>query len=70
MTKRLIEIDDALLEQARSVSQQRTIRATVEAALQNLVEAATLAEHIEWLRSDDSLDLDALDLARQPRKHP
>jgi len=66
MTKRLVEIDDSLLERARAACGERTIKATVEAGLQALAAQAAGAEHVRLLRSTD-FDLEALEHARQPR---
>ena len=60
MTKRLVEIDDRLLEQARAATGASTIRATVEAALRRVVGEEAVRRHVEWLRSGDGLDLDVL----------
>jgi Arc/MetJ family transcription regulator len=66
MTKRLIEIDDALLERARSACGERTIKATVEAGLQALADRAVGVEHIKLLRATE-FDLEAFERAREPR---
>ncbi len=70
MSKRLVDIDDALLERARAASGAPTIRATVEAGLRRLVDDDVTRDHLTWLRSDESLDLDALQEARSPRFRP
>lgn len=67
MTKRLVEIDDNLLEQARSHAATTTIRATVEAGLRRLADEALLRRHIERLRRPRALDDVALETAREPR---
>jgi Arc/MetJ family transcription regulator len=67
VTKRLVEIDDELLERARAASGAPTIRGAVEAGLQRLVQDQVVNDHIAWLRSGDGLDLDALSEARAPR---
>jgi len=67
MTKRLVEIDDTLLEQARAATGASTIRATVDAALRRVVGEEAVQRHIEWLRSTDGLDLDVLTDIRAPR---
>ena len=66
MSKRLVEIDDALLERARATSGATTIRATVDAGLRRLVDDDVTEEHVAWLRSGQGLDLDALAEARAP----
>ena len=53
MTKRLIEIDDALLERARHYTGAPTIKATVETALQELVDREAWREHIAFLRQGE-----------------
>jgi Arc/MetJ family transcription regulator len=67
VTKRLVEIDDELLERARAASGASTIRGAVEAGLQRLVQDQVVNDHIAWLRSGTGLDLDALSEARNPR---
>jgi len=67
MTKRLVDIDDTLLEQARAATGSPTIRATVEVALRRVVGEETVRGHVDWLRSGAGLDLDALADARAPR---
>lgn len=67
MTKRLVDIDDALLEQARAATGSSTIRATVEVALRRVVGEETVRRHIDWLRGGEGLDLDVLADVRTPR---
>ena len=67
MTKRLVEIDDDLLERARSISGKGTIKETVNAALQELVDDETVIRHVERLRGPGALDLARVDEARRPR---
>jgi Arc/MetJ family transcription regulator len=67
MTKRLVEIDDDLLERARSISGKGTIKETVNAALQQLVDDETVIRHVERLRGPGALDLARVDEARRPR---
>jgi Arc/MetJ family transcription regulator len=67
VTKRLVEIDDELLDRARAASGAATIKGAVEAGLQRLVRDQVVNDHIAWLRSGDGLDLDALSEARAPR---
>lgn len=66
MSKRLVEIDDALLEDARRATGATTIRATVETALRRIVEDDTTLRHIRWLRANP-LDPDLLAESRAPR---
>ncbi len=67
MTKRLVEIDDELLERARAVSGAETIRATVETALQRLVDHDTALRHVARLRQEDALEFEMVEEARRPR---
>lgn len=67
MTKRLVEIDDNLLERARSVAGTSTIKATVEAGLRQLADETLIRRHIERLRRPGALDASALERARLPR---
>lgn len=67
MTKRLVDIDDTLLEQAQALTGAPTIRATVDAALRRVVGDESVRSHVAWLRSTDGLDLDVLADIRAPR---
>ena len=67
MAKRLVDIDDALLERARSIAGTDTIKATVSAALQRLVDDEKVRRHIQRLRGSGALDLARLEAARRPR---
>lgn len=67
MTKRLIDIDDELLERARQAVGAETMKATVEIALQGLVDSTTALAHIERLRRPGALDLALIEQAREPR---
>ncbi|MDY7105126.1 MAG: type II toxin-antitoxin system VapB family antitoxin [Actinomycetota bacterium] len=69
MTKRLVDIDDDLLEYAQRAAGTPTIKATVDAALKKLVEADVSVHHIRRLRQPGAVDLEALDEARAPRTH-
>lgn len=66
MTKRLVDIDDALLERARSVAGVGTIKATVAMALQRLVDQDLALHHVERLRKPGALNLDLIEQARTP----
>lgn len=66
MTKRLVEIDDALLERAQAACGAKTIKATVEAGLRAIADHAAGVDHIRQLRTME-FDLDAFDEARSPR---
>lgn len=65
MTKRLVEIDDELLARARVAAGTKTIKATVETALQRLVDRDTALRHVARLRKKGALDLAALEEARR-----
>lgn len=65
--KRLVEIDDDLLELARSVAGTGTIKETVNLALQRLVDHEAVLRHIERLRGAGALDLGRVEEARRPR---
>ncbi len=67
MTKRLIEIDDELLERARAASRASTIRETVEIALRKLVEDNPAKRHVEHMLTLPPLDLEAIAEANRPR---
>lgn len=57
VTKRLIDIDDALLEQARIVTGAATMKETVNAALRHTVEAELRLRHAQRLANLDGIDL-------------
>jgi len=65
MTKRLVEIDDELLARARVAARAGTIKGTVEAALQRLVEQDIALRHIRRLRSSGAPNLALVEVARQ-----
>ncbi|MDP9120371.1 MAG: type II toxin-antitoxin system VapB family antitoxin [Acidobacteriota bacterium] len=67
MAKRLVEIDDDLLERARSIARTSTIKETVNAALQRLVDDERVMRHVERLRGSGALDLARIEEARRPR---
>jgi Arc/MetJ family transcription regulator len=64
VTKRLVEIDDELLARAKAVTGEPTIRATVEAALRQVVDRDRAVQYVRELSSIE-YDLDALDVARE-----
>ena len=68
MSKRLVDIDDDLLDQARRAAGTPTIKATVEAGLRRLVDAELTERHVRRLRRRDALNLDAVNRARAPRR--
>jgi len=65
--KRLVDIDEDLLERARSAAGTDTIKDTVNAALRRLVDDERALRHIERLRGSGALDLRRIDEARKPR---
>ena len=67
MTKRLVEIDDELLERARAAAGTDTIKATVQTALRRLVDQETVMRHIARLRQVGALDLARIEDTRRPR---
>lgn len=67
MAKRLVEIDDDLLERARSIAGTGTIKETVNAALQRLAGDESAMRHVERLRGSGALDLVRIEEARRPR---
>jgi Arc/MetJ family transcription regulator len=67
VTKRLVEIDDELLERAQAATGAPTIRGAVEAGLKRLVQDQVVRDHIIWLCAGHALDRDALREARAPR---
>ena len=66
MTKRLVDIDDDLLERARAVAQAGTIKGTVDAALRRLVDQESALRHIRRLRGASALDPALVEKARYP----
>ena len=67
MAKRLVDIDDDLLDRARRAAGTPTIKATVEAGLRRLVDAELTERHVRRLRSRNGLDLQRAEEARAPR---
>ena len=57
MTKRLIDIDDDLLERARSATGATTMKDTVNAALRHIVESELRLRHLRRLQNLDGMDL-------------
>jgi Arc/MetJ family transcription regulator len=64
--KRLVDIDDDLLERARSIAGTATIKDTVDVALRRLVDDERVLRHIERLRGSGALDLERIEEARRP----
>jgi len=65
--KRLVDIDDDLLEQARSIAGIESIKDTVNAGLRRLVDDEKVLRHVERLRGPGTLDLTRIEEARRPR---
>lgn len=71
VTKRLIDIDDDLLEAAREYADAETIRGTVEEALKRLVRIESTRRHIEelrWTQEPNAVEL--LEENRRPTPPP
>lgn len=67
MTKRLVDIDDHLLERARAATGEKTIRGTIEAALELAARGELLMAHIDFLCDpQNAVDPRLLDEARDP----
>jgi Arc/MetJ family transcription regulator len=62
-----VDIDDDLLERARSIAGAGTIKDTVHAALERLVDDERVRCHIERLRGSGALDPARIEEARRPR---
>jgi len=58
MSKRLVDIDDELLDEASSVLGAATMKETVNRALEAVVLAARRRRHADRLESMQGLDLD------------
>ena len=57
MTKRLVEIDDELLAEARQLTGARTMKEAVHTALQQLVDAELRRRHLRRLETGEGTDL-------------
>ena len=57
MTKRLVDIDDDLLEQAKVILDADTIKATVNESLAAVLAMELRRQHFERLRTGEGLDL-------------
>ena len=57
MTKRLVDIDDELLDAAREAAETATMKATVNEALKQLVEADLRRRHLRRLEAGDGTNL-------------
>ncbi|HEX4216714.1 MAG TPA: type II toxin-antitoxin system VapB family antitoxin [Candidatus Dormibacteraeota bacterium] len=62
MAKRLVEIDDELLREAREALGSATIKDTVNAALAEFVHARLRRRHVQRLVRMEGLDLDRPDV--------
>ncbi|MGH2704526.1 MAG: type II toxin-antitoxin system VapB family antitoxin [Actinomycetota bacterium] len=62
MTKRLIDVDDSLVEQARGALGTRTLKDTVNRALGEVVRAELRRHHADRLSRMEGLDLDDPDV--------
>lgn len=58
MTKRLVDIDDELLDEASSILGASTMKETVNRSLEAVVLAARRRRHADRLESMHGLDLD------------
>lgn len=67
VTKRLVDIDDTLLERARSIAGTATIKDTVNLALQRMVDHEKVLRHVRRLRGERALDVTRIEEARRPR---
>jgi Arc/MetJ family transcription regulator len=67
VTKRLVDIDDALLERARAAAGTATIKDTVAVALDRLVDRESALRHVRRLRRKGALDLQKIERSRRPR---
>jgi len=56
-----------LLERARTIARTGTIKETVNAALQRLVDDDRVMRHVERLRGSGALNLARIEKARRPR---
>lgn len=57
MTKRLVDIDDGLLNAARDLSGAATMKETVNVALQQLVDAELRRRHLRRLETGEGTDI-------------
>lgn len=64
MTKRLVDIDDDLLEEVRSLTGASTMKEAVNGALQHVVDFELRVRHVQRLRSMEGIDLGDDELMR------
>ncbi len=57
MTKRLVDIDDELLSEARSILDGATMKETVNSALKQLIDAELRRHHLRRLETGLGTDL-------------
>ena len=57
VTKRLVDIDDDLLEEVRSLTGASTMKEAVNGALQHRVDFELRVRHVQRLRSMEGIDL-------------
>ena len=65
MTKRLVDIDDQLLDEVRMLSGARTMKEAVNAALRQFIDSELRRRHLRRLESGDGIDLSDEDVMRQ-----
>lgn len=58
MTKRLVDIDDGLLSEAKEILGTKTMKETVDVALREVLARALRRRHIQQLITMEGLDLD------------
>ena len=57
MTKRLIDVDDALLDQARTLTGATTIKETVNTSLREVINAELRRQHLGRLVNGEGTDI-------------
>lgn len=57
MTKRLIEIDDRLLAEARELAGAATMKETVNTALRELIDTELRRQHLQRLTTGEGINL-------------
>jgi Arc/MetJ family transcription regulator len=67
IVKRLVDIDDDLLQRAQNIAGTGTIKETVNVAPKRLVDDERVLRHIERLRGSGALDMAMIEEARRPR---
>ncbi len=69
MTKRLVDIDDDLLQRAREVLETATMKDTVNGALAEIVDADLRRRYADRLARMEGLDLDDEEVMRGAWHH-